>query len=47
MTMETIALLMAPIGGLVLGAVVYIVATREARRERKREAAKPAVDARP
>jgi len=31
--METVALLMAPVGGLILGLVVYVVAMREARRD--------------
>ena len=33
MTMETVALLMAPVGGLILGLVVFVVARRAARRD--------------
>lgn len=42
MTMETVALLMAPIGGLILGLVVFMVARRAARRDLDTSNPKPA-----
>jgi hypothetical protein len=33
MTIETVALLITPIGGLILGLVVFVVARRAARRD--------------
>ena len=47
MTIETVALLVAPVGGLILGMVVYFVATREAKRDLDQDLAKPVTDPRP
>jgi len=35
MTIETFALLVTSVGALILGLIVYLVATREARRDLK------------
>jgi hypothetical protein len=44
--METVALLIAPVGGLLLGLVVYLVAVREAKRDLPAPADKPSAGAR-
>lgn len=42
MTIETVALLVTPIGGLILGLVVFLVARRSAQRDLDRDNPKPA-----